>query len=104
MFVVSFIFLSQLSLQILDRTQTGVFPITRFLVNPLLKEIVIIVRTSGGIDMKRGPVTKLDKRRKTTSKKFDNDVMSKNCDAIAIFFTIQPIQNNSEDKFWKYSP
>ena len=36
--------------------------------------------------MKLGPVTKLDKRNKTTSKKYDNDVMSKNCDVIAIFF------------------
>ena len=35
--------------------------------------------------MKLGPVTKLDKRNKTTSKQFDNDVMSKNCDVIAIF-------------------
>ena len=35
--------------------------------------------------MKYGPVTKLDKRNKTTSKKIDDDVMSKNCDVIAIF-------------------
>ena len=35
--------------------------------------------------MKLGPVTKLDKRNKTTSKKFDDDVMSENCDVIAIF-------------------
>ena len=34
--------------------------------------------------MKLGPVTKLDKRNKT-SKKFDNDVMSANCGVIAIF-------------------
>ena len=34
--------------------------------------------------MKLGPVTKLGKRNKT-SRKFDNDVMSRNCDAIAIF-------------------
>ena len=31
--------------------------------------------------------TKLDKRNKTTSKKFDNDVMSTNCDA-TVFFPI----------------
>ena len=42
-------------------------------------------RTSDDIDMKLGPVTKLDKRNKTTSKKFDDDVMSKHCDVIAIF-------------------
>ena len=35
--------------------------------------------------MKLGPVTKLDERNKTTSKKIDNDVMSENCDVMAIF-------------------
>ena len=34
--------------------------------------------------MKLGPVTKLDKRNKTASKKFD-DHMSENCNIIAIF-------------------
>ena len=36
--------------------------------------------------MKFGPVTKLDKRNKATSKNFDYDVMSRNCDIIVIFF------------------
>ena len=35
--------------------------------------------------MKIEPVTKLDKKHKTTSNKFDDDVMSRNCDAIVIF-------------------
>ena len=35
--------------------------------------------------MKLGPVTKLDKKNKTTSKKLGNDVMLKNCDVIVIF-------------------
>ena len=35
--------------------------------------------------MKLGTVTKLDMRDKTTSKKFDDDVMSENCDVIVIF-------------------
>ena len=35
--------------------------------------------------MKLGPVTKPDKRNKTTSKKIYDDVMSKNCDVIVIF-------------------
>ena len=35
--------------------------------------------------MKLGPVTKLDKRNKTTSEKFGHDVMSANCDVIVIF-------------------
>ena len=35
--------------------------------------------------MKLGPVTKLDKRNKATSKQIDVDVMSENCDVIVIF-------------------
>ena len=35
--------------------------------------------------MKLGPVTKLNKKNKTMSKKFDDDVMSENCDVIVIF-------------------
>ena len=34
--------------------------------------------------MKLGPVTKLDKRNTVTSKKFDDEVMSANCDNIVI--------------------
>ena len=42
-------------------------------------------RTSDDIDMKLGPVTKLDKSNKTKWKKFDDDVMLENCDVIVIF-------------------
>ena len=35
--------------------------------------------------MKIGPVTKIDKRNTETSKKIDDDVMSKNCDVIIVF-------------------
>ena len=35
--------------------------------------------------MKLGPVSKLDKRNKTTSKNFDDYIMSGNCDVIVIF-------------------
>ena len=35
--------------------------------------------------MKLGPVTKLDKRTETTTKNFDDDVISANFDVIAIF-------------------
>ena len=35
--------------------------------------------------MKLGPITKRNKRNAATSKKFDNDIMSGNCDVIAIF-------------------
>ena len=48
-------------------------------------------RTSDDIDKELEPVTKLDKKNKTRSKKICNDVISKNCDAIAIF----PIYNQS---------
>ena len=34
------------------------------------------------IDMKLGAVTKLDKRNKTASKKFDDDIMLENFDVI----------------------
>ena len=34
--------------------------------------------------MKLGPVTKLDKRNKTVSKKFDGGIISANCDIIVI--------------------
>ena len=37
------------------------------------------------MDLKLGPVSKLDKRNKTTSKKIDDDVMSANCNIILIF-------------------
>ena len=52
----------------------------------LIKENRYNPRISDDIDMKVGPVTKLDKRNKTTLKKFDDDVMSENCDIIVIFF------------------
>ena len=35
--------------------------------------------------MNLGPITKLDKRNKTTSRKFDVEVMSRNCDVIVSF-------------------
>ena len=35
--------------------------------------------------MKVGPLTKLDERNKANSKKFDDGVMSENCDVIVIF-------------------
>ena len=35
--------------------------------------------------MKHGPVTKIEKRKKKCQKKFDDDVMSVNCEIIVIF-------------------
>ena len=43
-------------------------------------------RTSDDIEMKLGPVTKLEKRNKATSKKFDDGIMLANFDVIVIFF------------------
>ena len=51
----------------------------------LMKENCPNSRTSNDIDMKLGPVTKLDKRNKVTLKKFDDDVISANSDVIVIF-------------------
>ena len=41
-------------------------------------------RTDHDIDMNFGPVTKFDKENTSTSKKFDDDVMSINYDVIAL--------------------
>ena len=51
----------------------------------LIKENCHISRTSDDIDVKRGLVPKLDKKSKTTSKEFGDDVMLENFDVIAIF-------------------
>ena len=51
----------------------------------LIKENCHNSRTSDDIDMKLGPVTKLDKRNKTTSKQFDDNITSENCDVSIIF-------------------
>ena len=66
----------------LRKTQTGVFLISS---QSLIKENCHNSKTSRDIDMKLGPVTKLDKRNRTRSKKIDDDVMSENCDVIVIF-------------------
>ena len=46
--------------------------------------------------MKLGPVTKVDKREKTMSKYFDDNVMSTNCDPNVIFSNLRPIWSNLE--------
>ena len=46
----------------------------RHFIQSLIKENYHNSRTSDAIDMKLEPVPKLDKRNKTTSKKFDDDV------------------------------
>ena len=51
----------------------------------LTKENCHNSRNCDDLDMKLGAETKLDKRNKTTSKKFANNVMSGNFDVIVIF-------------------
>ena len=51
----------------------------------LIKENCHNSGTSDDIHMKVGPVTKTNKKSKTTSKKFDVDVISENCDIIVSF-------------------
>ena len=67
--------LTRPSLQILSKTQTVVFLISGCQVNPLF-HYYHNSRTSDDIRMKLGPVTKLDKRNKATSKKIGEDVNS----------------------------
>ena len=74
------------SLQILGRTQTRIF-LTSGLPDFQIpyKKNRHNSRTRDDIDMKLGPVTKLDKRNKTTSKNSTLTIMPENCDAIVIF-------------------
>ena len=72
------------SLQKLDKTQTGYFRFLDFW-STVINGNCHNSRTSNDIDMNPGPATKLDKRNTATSKKIDDNVMSVNCDVIAIF-------------------
>ena len=54
--------------QMLDKTQTGVFPILRFLVKLLINENCHNSRNGNDIDMRLGPISKPDKRNKTMTK------------------------------------
>ena len=75
------------SFQSPDFRQNSDGGISDFLISgqSLIKENCHNSKTRGDNDMKRWPVTKLDKRNKTTSKRFDVQVMSGNCDVIFIF-------------------
>ena len=84
-FVANLVSLTHPGLQILDKSQTGDFSNFRVSCQSLIKESYHNFRASDDIDMKLGPVTKLDKRNKTKSKIFDNDVMSEICDVIVSF-------------------
>ena len=73
------------SLQILDKTLDGGIFDSRISGQSLLKANCRKSRTSDYIDMKFRPVTKLDKKSKATSKKFDDDIMTTNCDVLVFF-------------------
>ena len=47
-------------------------------IQSFIKENCHNCRTNDGIDIKLGSVTKLDKRKKTASKKFNDNFMSEN--------------------------
>ena len=51
----------------------------------LIKENCHNSRTSDDIDMKFGPVIKHDKRKKAKSKRYDDNIISTNCDVIVPF-------------------
>ena len=68
-----------------------------------IKESCHNSRTSDDIDMKLGRVTNLDKGNQKTSKRFDDDIILNNCDAIATFSDLWPIWSNPEARFRRYS-
>ena len=73
------------SLQMLNKTQTRVFAISRFLVKSFLSKNGYNPRTSNNTDIKLGPLTKIDKINMTTSKHFNNDLVSASYDVIIYF-------------------
>ena len=76
-----------------SKNQTGVFLTSWFPgINPVIKENSFNSINSDYIDMKLGPVTKLDKRNKTMSKMFDSGTMSENYH----FSDLWPISSNGE--------
>ena len=83
-FVSNLVSITHPSLQILGKTQMGVLLIPGFW-SILYKKNCHNSRTSDGIDMKLGPVTKPDKSNKTTSKKFYVEFVSEICDVIVVF-------------------
>ena len=86
-FVPVLVCLTCLSLQILGKTQTRVFPISIFLVNPLQKEIVITPEPVTILTWNMYKQLKFTRKTKQRQKKFDDEVKSENCDVIVIFST-----------------
>ena len=59
-------------------------------------------RTSHDIDIKLKPVTKIHKRNTKSSKKFNGDVMSRDCKVIVFFPNLWLICSHSEAGFRMY--
>ena len=81
------VFLTCPNLQILSKTQTKLIRISDLQISgqSLIKGNCHNSRTCNDIDMKLGPVTKLDKRNKTALKKIDDDVMQKIVTSLSFF-------------------
>ena len=75
------------SLQISEKTQTCVFLISRFLVKFLVSRNCHDYKTINDINIKLRPITKFDKRITTTSRKFDDVIISANYDVFVIILT-----------------
>ena len=77
--------LSRPSLPIVSKTLDGGIADFRISCKSLMKESSRNSRIINYVDMKLGPVAKLENRNKTTSKKIDDDVISANCDVWLIW-------------------
>ena len=69
----------------IGQNSDGVISDFRISVQSLIKENCHNSRTRDDIEMKLESLTKLDKKNKIMSKKFDVDLMSENCNVIVIF-------------------
>ena len=87
--------LAHSNLQVLGKSQTGVFPISGLLVNPL-KTKRHNSRTSDYIDMKLGPVIQTEKKNRATLQKKNDDVTSLS------FSDLWPIRSNPKAGFWTH--
>ena len=85
------------SLQILGKNQTGYFRFPDFW-STLIKENCYNSRTSADIDMKLGPVTKIDKGNITTSKKLTLKSCRKIVTSFSLFY-FWPIWSGPETGF-----
>ena len=74
---------------------------TTVVVNPLSKKINNS-RTSDDINMKLGLITKLDKRKKTTSKKLAMTSCQKIVTPLSVF-NLWLIWSNLDARFWTHS-